>query len=58
MASRYRLAPRRDAERQDTLFDAPRVRSYRNDTLPDRYTSGGASERIPGEAAERGWGNQ
>jgi|GraSoi2013_100cm_1033763.scaffolds.fasta_scaffold264845_1 hypothetical protein len=27
-------------------------------TLPDRYTSGGASERIPGEAAERGWGNQ
>jgi hypothetical protein len=27
-------------------------------TLPDRYTSGGASERIPSEAAERGWGNQ
>ena len=27
-------------------------------TLSDRYTSGGANERIPGEAAERGWGNQ
>jgi hypothetical protein len=27
-------------------------------TLLDRCTSGGASERIPGEAAERGWGNQ
>ena len=27
-------------------------------TLPDRYTSGGDSERIPGEVAERGWGNQ
>src|SRR5258708_38528642 len=30
MASRYKLAPRKDAERQNTLFDAPRVRSYRN----------------------------